>query len=140
MSAFVVSNPCIVRIVRFLTKCVNSTGMDRSIADPVRALQYNLPDDERKLANDMLAMNNDAVNQRYRETGGETKIPQRDFSTSEKLNAVVVYKSLSCFIYQCSEGNVPERDLYKALEKVQTRLADYIVSELPEYDAAPWGN
>lgn len=47
-------------------------------------------------------------------------------------------KSLQCYIYQCSEGNVPDTHIYKAIDKLITRLAMYIVCNQPEYDEAEW--
>lgn len=48
-------------------------------------------------------------------------------------------KSLRCWLYQCSEGNVPEQPLFKALERYAGDLAFHIVAELPGWNAAEWG-
>ena len=40
--------------------------------------------------------------------------------------------------YQCSEGNVPEHELYKRLEKAVNHLRYEIISNLPEYREAQW--
>jgi hypothetical protein len=142
MSAFIVAKPCIARIVSFLSKCSNSRGMDSCI---VEGIGYNLPDamlllDERKLANDMMAMNYAAYYARYK---GERSAPEtfaaRDFPAMQKLDPVVVYKSLVCFLYQCAEGDVREQQLYKTLKKVEHRLAYHIISETKEFKEAPWG-
>lgn len=49
------------------------------------------------------------------------------------------YKTLQCYLYQCCEGEVPETKLYKALRKLQSRVAMYIVEQQPEYAEAQWG-
>lgn len=48
-------------------------------------------------------------------------------------------KSLQCYLYQCSEGKVPECDLYKALENLEQQIQTDIVCHLPEYEQANWG-
>lgn len=52
---------------------------------------------------------------------------------------VVAYKSVSCFIYQCSEGDVPKQYLYSGVSELQDMLAHEIVGMLPEYKEALWG-
>ena len=48
------------------------------------------------------------------------------------------YKSLSCYLYQCSEGNTPSKDLYKALTTLEHNLMYFIVTRQPEYQKAEW--
>jgi hypothetical protein len=48
-------------------------------------------------------------------------------------------KLLRCWLYQCSEGEVPETALFKAFAELSNTLAQVVVSELAEYEAAPWG-
>ena len=50
-----------------------------------------------------------------------------------------VYKATRCLIYQCAEGDVPNSEIFKALEEYAGELAQRIVKRSPEYDAAPWG-
>jgi len=50
-----------------------------------------------------------------------------------------VIKSLQCWKYQCSEGDIPETKLYQFFEEVEHHLALKIVINLPEYDKATWG-
>ena len=47
-------------------------------------------------------------------------------------------KSLNCYIYQCSEGNVPDSKLYKGIDKLIDRLAMFIATHQPEYEEAEW--
>jgi hypothetical protein len=48
------------------------------------------------------------------------------------------YKSLSCLIYQCSEGSVPETVLYQQMLRRKIDLACEIIGHLEEYDRADW--
>lgn len=49
------------------------------------------------------------------------------------------YKSLQCFLYQCSDvKEVIETDLFKKLEKIQHDIAIEIISNLREYNDAEW--
>ena len=47
-------------------------------------------------------------------------------------------KSLQCLIYQCSEGDIDQQPLYKALRKKERETLGEIVLSLPEYEAAAW--
>jgi hypothetical protein len=100
----------------------------------------------------MLRQNYDAVGQRYPDTLDgeglpiEDKMPGKIGETSkdygflfDQTPKVWALKSLRCLLYQMSEGDVPERPFYKALELLSFEWALEIVSGSPEYDAAPWG-
>ena len=50
-----------------------------------------------------------------------------------------LYKTLQCFIYQCSEGAIIHDPLYKELEEWWNRIGHFIISNLPEYNSAVWG-
>ena len=79
-------------------------------------------------------VNVDAVNQRY----NEHEQPG-DYEHHWKLcSTAQAYKALRCFLYQCSEGNIPERALYKALHQAAYAMAHEIVSHLDAYEKADW--
>ena len=48
-------------------------------------------------------------------------------------------KSIDCYLYQCSEGNVPESALYKAVQSIRNTLANWIIRNTTAYNAANWG-
>ena len=48
-------------------------------------------------------------------------------------------KSIDCYLYQCSEGNVPELALYKAIQSIRNTLANWIIRNTIAYNAANWG-
>jgi hypothetical protein len=103
------------------------------------------PHDRESLADAMLALNLDAFRQRY---GTKTMLEDvaeyvdpdaRNWTPLDKLGKIQFFKSLQCFLYQCSEGNVPDRPLFKALQAVEDFLAPTVNQESPGYNAAIWG-
>lgn len=92
------------------------------------------PDHLKELGDELFALNADAVSQRYEEPA--EKIEYRfEWAACNKYQAL---KSLSCLLYQCSEGDVPNRALYKALEDCKSALMYEIIARLPEYESAKW--
>lgn len=92
------------------------------------------------LGKELWAMNNDALWARY---------PDKDDLANDEVIAGYKYKttfptmiqmlrSVQCLIYQCSEGNIPERETFKSLERVEGLLKDRIISDLPAYKATKW--
>ncbi len=89
-----------------------------------------------RIGQGMWNMNYEAVNQRY---GQKEKAPNYKFSSIE-TSEIQAYKNLNCLLYQCSEGDVPEKWLlYKRLRWIEGRWAGCIIDELPEYQQAEWG-
>jgi hypothetical protein len=97
-----------------------------------------------KLGRNLLRMNVDATEQRYPthpyldEDEREQRIRNYKFHFQE-VTPIQALKSMSCFLYQCSEGTIPKRALYKQMRKKETELAFSIVDAMPEYDKAEWG-
>jgi hypothetical protein len=94
------------------------------------------------LGKELWELNRDAVCTRYNDVAAETdgyeaKIAAYKYKTTFPT-LIQMLKSLQCLIYQCSEGNVPERETYKALERVADLIKDRIISDLPVYKAAKW--
>jgi hypothetical protein len=93
-------------------------------------------------------MNCDGVNVRYGYTGenGATHevfawhctFPKTGLKDDIRAWRIEHVKSLQCLIYQCSEGDIDQRPLYKALRKKEHETLAEIVRSLPEYDAAEW--
>lgn len=92
-----------------------------------------------KLATDLHTMNVDAVNARYADH--EPEQPERlRFPRTAYFTPIQKYKSLTCLIYQCSEGDIPKRPLYQYLERdLLPALSEAIITALPAYDKATWG-
>ena len=138
MSAYVVDSETINKIVSFLNFSNEYVYWDHTYL--FRKLGYNIPyivDDYERLANDLFQMNVNAVKQRY---SGDTEEYTYQFRTSINVRpAVEVYKAAQCLLYQCSEGNVPDTSLYKALNQFCSDLAEVIIANMPEYKSAYWG-
>ena len=137
VSSFLVSPDCINSIVTYLE--VNQT-LHR--LDPRLELDVCGLDELSSLAEAIYRMNKDALEQRYgKHPDGSVlgKTARFRFRMVHRP-AVAVYKACSCLLYQCSEGNIPERKLFKALESVLDIMARDIVTGLPDYEAAPWGD
>ena len=90
------------------------------------------------MANALKQMNLEALYQRY----GDEYDENESFVTSalypHAISPIQTFKHIQCFLYQCSEGNVPDRLLYKKVEKLQDQVAYSIVDNLPEYNDAKW--
>jgi hypothetical protein len=128
MSAFVVDNSTISRVVTFFQH-------SRYFGPVVAGYDLRQANDRHALGFVMHSMNVSAVGQRYLGYLGEV-VPYK-FSY-EFGSTFAALKSLECWIYQCSEGDIPERQLYKDMKELSAQLAMSIVSELPEYKSAPW--
>jgi len=142
MSAYVVDNETVNRIVSNVYEDSSNHvsplygQLGRLFGEPTspQALQA--------LAEDLLAMNQDAVMARYPGCDAsnlpgpvDPKPIQYAYSPSDTIQT---YKSATCLRYQCSEGDVPETDLFKKLDEACNIMAAAIVSSLPEYEAADW--
>ena len=118
--------------------------VSKNEGDPLADEQGETYDGER-LADAMLAMNIDAFRQRYGikallvEDLDCIDLDTRNRNPLGALSEVQVYKSLQCFLYQCCEGDVDERPLYKTLSAIRELLAPFINENSPEYEAAEWG-
>ena len=93
------------------------------------------------LGSEMRNLNIQAVCARYAGENSETLLANDNYQYGDKLrpNRIQAFKSLRCWLYQCSEGDVPETDLFKAFDEVSKNMATHIVNRMPEFDAAVWG-
>lgn len=133
MSAFVVSTITMNRIVTFILDSHLETfaGIKLGNGD-VKGEQIA----GALIGRALFGLNQDAVNYRYDERSEQA--PRYVFKRTP-ASKIQVHKSLSCLLYQCSEGDVPERSAFKELDVLHNDLAHDIVNDLPEYDQAEWG-
>lgn len=134
MSAFIVESKVISGIIGFLAHRRNLDSLRMFIA---RETGYSLDRyaDRCALGQAMFELNCNAVSQRYNEPANGSEYR---YGVAATLSAVQAFKSLKCWLYQCSEGDVPDTPLYQVMDKVSDRLAHHIVSSLPEYERAEW--
>jgi hypothetical protein len=125
MSAFVVNPSVIDKVVGYM--------YDGQHDEHVRGRNYT-SDEFNEFGRALYAMNVNAVNQRYEDNNEPPtyNYRRRNPTRHETL------KAMHCLRYQCSEGNVPECALYAKLTEAIHSLADDIVTDSPEWDAAPW--
>ena len=128
MSAFIVTNKTMNLVVDGLAYAAEHCWSDRYWG-------MDLKIDREKVGNFLFKMNTDAVNQRYNE---DTEAPQFKYLWLGTVDPIKSYKALQCLIYQCSEGDVPERVAFKELKQLEHALADCIISALPAYEKASW--
>ena len=90
-------------------------------------------------------LNVQAVTQRYpniKENELPGPIDNPDQLKPLQLNpGISIYtwsKALSCLSYQMAEGNIPNTQGYKQLEAIIQATHYSIVTNTPEYEAAPW--
>ena len=81
-------------------------------------------------------MNQDAVDQRYR---GEWEAKPYIFQTAIPPHLIKLHKAIRCLLYQCTEGNVDQRELYLELEEFGHWTAHAFMTTRPEYEQARWG-
>jgi hypothetical protein len=138
MSAFIVDPETINRVVTWM-----SNEIETNRYTPLRALaqeyDINLSDEawEPKLAIAMRQMNYDAVLDRYE---GRVEVTENEFTyvPEHTDNRVQVFKSLQCWKYQCTEGDIPGSPLYHFFERVMGILASGITENSSAYDSAKW--
>jgi hypothetical protein len=136
MSSFMVEPLTIDRILSLLYwKKYNDSWLSEQLRKAGHSMESTKAMNELGMA--MLEMNREAVNQRYNENGevGE----KYEFSVSLPADVFQALKSLRCFLYQCAEGTVPQKKLYKALSRIADYMTRDIVEELPQYQRAEWG-
>lgn len=140
MSSFLVEVETIRRIVDFMDRQqysdnIHTTSFKRLFKD------NNLPtNDEGYLDLDqvgtaLMDLNRQAVDYRYDETNQVQVYKHEDLKSSD----LQVLKSLHCLMYQCSEGDIDKKPLYKFLVQLDRLLMSKVINELPEYNKAVWG-
>ena len=140
MSAFVVEDKTINGVVAFLA-LTRDLDRVRRVVEQEMGADLSTGDGCQQIAEAMFRLNCNAVDQRYGE-GESATFRDLDYRYQRVIPPSIVqaYKSLRCWIYQCSEGDVPEASLlYSTMAKVSDALAHEIVTGLPAYDRAEWG-
>jgi len=126
MSAFLVNNSSISRL---------ADAIRRKSEKFSKKYTNNL-----ELAHALYSLNVEALRQRYEDY--KEMISPFVFTSEiwfdDKKGNAQFYKSLCCFTYQCLEGNVPETELYKELEKLENDLAHEIAMKWAGEQGAVW--
>lgn len=135
MSAFIVQPKTINRVLAYLN--MDRRGIKSQAARALQPLGHGIESDEAlaALGQAMADLNTAAVAARY----GEREFNPYVYAFESPGSLVQAYKSLGCWHYQCSEGDVPETPLYRALDEIYTAMAHAVASDAPGYDVAVWG-
>ena len=92
-----------------------------------------------KIGRKLFLMNRRALCARYG-LGDHLCVPEFIFEKWADASPMSQFKAISCLLYQCSEGEVPNGPLFGELNRAAGELARAIVQELPEYGQASWGD
>ena len=93
-----------------------------------------------KLGTSLWMMNALAMESRYESEDASAyldHISEYQFAHVSDVTFAAVLKATECFLYQCSEGQVPEMKLFKKLNAIFEQYSDH--TKTAEYRAASWG-
>ena len=130
MSAFFVGNLQISRL---------ANDLHRMAADLDRSLAERMPEKPEALAKAMHGLNVEALVSRYPENVSEMVEPYRyEAAATFGTNTIQLYQSIRCYLYQCSEGDIPESKLFKLLSNLGKALAVEIADRAASASGARW--
>ena len=140
MSAFMVNTNVMAKVVTAIllnrdTFDGESTGRTAMLATPT-ASQKEVG---AKIGQKLFLMNRRALSARYG-CGDHMRLPEFVFESWADATPVEQFKAITCLLYQCSEGDVPNSPIYGELSRTAGELAQRIVQDLPEYEKASWGD
>ena len=144
MSSFIIQDETINKLVNFFINCSYSKEEYKpEITRQINKLGFILEYDENEKIQDayrfgrsMKRLNILAWNKAYNKKC-KTVLFEHDENANEK-NIYQILKSLQCFLYQCSEGDIPKDNLYITLNNIEKILINYIISHLEDYKRAEW--
>ena len=137
MSAFLVGNTTINKIITIIRRQTQKSEWFKSELASKLNIDFIEYGWETKLGQKMFDLNQLALKYRY----GDRKQPIVYKYQSDLWGVVESYKALQCWLYQCCEGEIPEKSkLYKVFDEfIKPYLANAIVTSMSEYDNAEWG-
>lgn len=139
MSAFMVEDETINRVVCWLSREQEKSPYLKKKMKEITGIDASVKGWEKLLGKAMFQLNIDGVNTRYGD-GEAVKFRELNYSYASAYGSEIkVLKSMHCWRYQCMEGDVVEKPLYKFFEEVvENHLMSKIICGLPEYDRAEW--
>jgi len=133
MSSFIVEDKIINKIVTKLAYDRDGYFVKRKVLEA--GFNVDSLEGRQKLGWAMFALNVRAFNQRYKDKSADTfRSLSYQFKLERKYSKTHAFKALRCWLYQCTEGDTDETDLYKLMQEVSDIWAYDIVRGLPEYD------
>ena len=140
MSAFVVRDKTINSIVNWLSRHVDDmTNLHRQLWE--LGVDTESEGWQKQLARMMSLLNEEAVYARYGKSVVKSlNLHDFHYNGEDSASAIQVFKSLQCWLYQCSESYVPQTPLYQLFDRdIQRYLMESIILNLDEYQQAEWG-
>jgi hypothetical protein len=139
MSAFLVNTSVMAKVVTAIL--LNFDTFDGK--STCRAALLAVPTDAQKeagtkIGRQLFLLNRRTLRARYDCTA--ESLPDFGFGKWADASPVEQFKAMCCLLYQCSEGKVPDSQLYGELNRAAGELAQRIVQDLPEYEQASWGD
>jgi hypothetical protein len=136
MSSFIVSDETINTIASYIGF---EAFKDSYVERRFKKLGFDIREGwEKTLASRLLMLNREAIIQRYGKLSDAEEQAVNDFEYISR-NRFQTLKSIHCFLYQCSEGDIPETsELYKLLRELEHRLMHEIIDDMKEYQNAKW--
>lgn len=142
MSAYMVADETINRVVYWLYFEVAKSQYIREKLEKTSGVDTSAYEWAEALGKAMFQLNIDGVNARYGGYGdGEAKQFRNLNYHYQPVHgsAIQVLKSLQCWLYQCTEGEVVKNPLYKFFQDIaQPHLMSNIICDLSEYRTAEW--
>ena len=101
----------------------------------------NLPQGKQERGDALLALMLDAnvaaVNHRYNEQEAPRTLTW-DGKARPMTTKMKAHKTMSCWLYQCGEGDIDERPICRLIEDIKNSIANSLVNSMPGYAAIPW--
>jgi hypothetical protein len=140
MSAYLVADETINRVVEWLYWELDKSPWLRDKLEQASGIDTTSYGWAEALGKAMFDLNIAGVNDRYG-NGEAAHFRKLAYQYKPAHGSVIqVLKSLQCWLYQCTEGDVVKQPLYKLFQDVvEPHLMSRIISDLPEYQAAEWG-
>lgn len=142
MSCYMVENETINRIVSGLEYAKNHGTRINYVSLRDNALSRMIGDRKQneEMVKALAHMNARAVYDRYPHHGGypAAEVSSYAYKSTMPPGLTQFLKSLRCYLYQCSEGNVPKESLFMLLEELSYDIALHIAENTPEYERAQW--
>jgi len=137
MSAFLVEDKTIHKILTQVGSEIQKSYWFKDKFVKEMSLDFGNPDWQTHLGQNMCDLNQLSLWYRY----GDKKIALTYRFQPVPCTPVQAFKSLQCWLYQCTEGEIPyTAKLYRFFNMVvAAQWAESIVKRTPEYDQAEWG-
>ena len=130
MSSYIVENKMIDRILTYLQDNEKELKYIPWLKQPLTTEALT------GLGKDMMALNIKAFMNRYPDEENIINTYQQLYRQRE--NKYQYLQSLTCFLYQCNEGEIAQMDIYKTFEKVRLHMMNKIIADIPEMKTTLW--